>query len=313
MFSASTEVVNAASDTYVQLVSANGVSHWLDARALKVFIDKQTALALSHVSDLEQSLRDWDEQAGDLVGFTFVDQPGKADIVCSWTEDARQLNNGQEAGHAVTSFNMTGISGAKILLLSKANGKLISDAEMRRTCLHEIGHALGLDGHSDLPSDVMYTSGLDKSQANPLPSSRDISTLKALYALESGPPTKVAGNASGSPLDRCIQLNNEGTKAALSGNQLLAIKKYEEALVLQPGNETAQKNMCISYNILAAGSAKTGNLGEAESFFKKALACQSQNPNAAALKMTLENYAKILRALKRSSEAEQMEARAKAL
>ena len=68
-------------------------------------------------------------------------------------------------------------------------GKLLSTKELHNTVLHEIGHALGIMGHSNNPADLMYMStNQDRIEA---PGSKnfafftpnDISTLKLLYKL----------------------------------------------------------------------------------------------------------------------------------
>jgi predicted Zn-dependent protease len=52
------------------------------------------------------------------------------------------------------------------------------------TLLHEMGHALGLGGHSPSPADVMY--GRVNAAGRPELSERDRTTLRALYARPNG-------------------------------------------------------------------------------------------------------------------------------
>ena len=52
-----------------------------------------------------------------------------------------------------------------------------------RIALHEIGHALGINGHSSDSKDIMFMS-VDKNQTTL--SRRDVETLKALYKLKPG-------------------------------------------------------------------------------------------------------------------------------
>ena len=35
-------------------------------------------------------------------------------------------------------------------------GKVFDDSDIYATAIHEIGHALGISGHSDNPKDIMY-------------------------------------------------------------------------------------------------------------------------------------------------------------
>ncbi len=55
-----------------------------------------------------------------------------------------------------------------------------NDAGMMITSLHEMGHALGLWGHSNDPNDVMYVTG---PAAGAILSARDVLSINALYSL----------------------------------------------------------------------------------------------------------------------------------
>ncbi len=77
-----------------------------------------------------------------------------------------------------------------IVLYSKdPHGNFFSDKELYNTALHEIGHALGIMGHSYSSDDLMYMSSDNKSFYTPYRSSfqylssQDINTIKLLYRL----------------------------------------------------------------------------------------------------------------------------------
>ncbi|MBW4699357.1 MAG: matrixin family metalloprotease [Aphanocapsa lilacina HA4352-LM1] len=48
--------------------------------------------------------------------------------------------------------------------------------------VHELGHAVGLWGHSDDPEDIMYPEMRGVHE----PSGRDLQTLRRLYAMPAG-------------------------------------------------------------------------------------------------------------------------------
>jgi predicted Zn-dependent protease len=55
----------------------------------------------------------------------------------------------------------------------------MDEIEIMRTCLHEVGHALGIDGHSADVNDVMYFSESAKHMGTL--TRRDMVTIIRLY------------------------------------------------------------------------------------------------------------------------------------
>ena len=67
------------------------------------------------------------------------------------------------------------------VLISKTDpiGFIQNDAALLKVALHEIGHAIGIIGHSNSINDIMYYS--TASTKNTSPSLRDIDTINKLY------------------------------------------------------------------------------------------------------------------------------------
>lgn len=76
-----------------------------------------------------------------------------------------------------------------VLYAKDPHGNFFSDKELYNTALHEIGHALGIMGHSYSSEDLMYMSSDNSSFYTPYRSSfqylssQDINTIKLLYKL----------------------------------------------------------------------------------------------------------------------------------
>ncbi len=68
-------------------------------------------------------------------------------------------------------------------VVDRANGRLLTNEEMLTACLHELGHAIGLWGHSPIAADVMSPASAARA-----PTRRDVATLSRLYDLPLNTP-----------------------------------------------------------------------------------------------------------------------------
>jgi hypothetical protein len=71
----------------------------------------------------------------------------------------------------------------KIFVLDR-HGLLLPD-QVERVALHEIGHAIGMRGHSPIPADVMYEVARDRLGPEGL-GAEDVNSFLSLYAIPSG-------------------------------------------------------------------------------------------------------------------------------
>ena len=84
---------------------------------------------------------------------------------------------------------------------------LLPADQVERNVLHEVGHALGMRGHSPIPADLMYEVARDRRVERL--STEDVRSFRALYALPNGtvyaavphanPPARPAAHAPGGP------------------------------------------------------------------------------------------------------------------
>lgn len=151
---------------------------------LKVFIPK-TSTVRGYKPEYEKILTDafkkWQTATGDKVRFDFVDNIENSDIDCTWKDDPTEAVFKAEGGHAHLDTLMGKVKHAKIFLLTVWSMNLApTDALMGKLALHEVGHSLGIIGHSDNRDDIMFFT-IDVSPKEGEVSQRDVKTLNELY------------------------------------------------------------------------------------------------------------------------------------
>lgn len=134
---------------------------------------------------LIKSFQDWGNQSGGKLSFKGVSDPKAADIVCTWTADTSKFMNTAEAGETIVYGSAKGIHHCTIQILTVPHpmspGLPMSEPRLRWICLHEIGHSLGLGGHTRNPQDIMFfTAPLAEIWKELTP--RDINTIQSLYS-----------------------------------------------------------------------------------------------------------------------------------
>lgn len=184
-------------DNYIyNAMLSKDIVHWnIESFPLKVYIEKANDVPEHYNKSVEDAFIHW-MQVFSFIRFTRVNDEKGADIVLKYAPySGNNCQNGVckhivavtypviDKHHRLVNMDMT---------IHKTNyaGEIYSKDEIYNSTLHEIGHALGVMGHSDDSEDVMYSSsnskasylfGLKKSRRNF--SKRDINTVKLLYRL----------------------------------------------------------------------------------------------------------------------------------
>lgn len=134
-----------------------------------------------------------------LFAFEFTDKPDEADVCVFWTHHfvdkhglglfendirgmtSRHLLPVKQVMQALQSNNLEMVRRSRkpvviLLRTTQSDGQPMTQPRMRAASAHEFGHALGIDGHSPYPTDLMsvfYGRGVQ--------SPNDVATMRYLY------------------------------------------------------------------------------------------------------------------------------------
>jgi predicted Zn-dependent protease/Flp pilus assembly protein TadD len=139
------------------------------------------------MENVHQAFDRWSQATGGRLRFREVGVPEQARIYIA-LQPGPLMAPGASIGHA--SFNMMTLNSDDPMRELKVNiavntGELHSDIplphrqeQVSKLLLHELGHSVGLWGHSNDPGDIMYTHPIVSTL-----SSRDLKTIRRLYDL----------------------------------------------------------------------------------------------------------------------------------
>jgi len=183
----------SSSDYFSEVTGQSGVFKFPAKKMpVKVFIKQLSAseavsmpgYRASFPTILKICFEDWAQASGGLIRFVYVESSG-ADIDCIWTADANQFVNSAEAGETRLSMSKSGkiVHGnIEILTVPMEQTLPLTDNRLRKICLHEVGHVLGLTGHTRNPDDIMFFTPVEIADRHTELKSRDINTLVRLYS-----------------------------------------------------------------------------------------------------------------------------------
>lgn len=175
---------------YFDALVQDGVYQWPVTKfPIKVYLEPGEGISgyRSNFNPLLRAAFDaWTEASNGRLSWIEVKEKSKADVVCRWSNVAKERAEGTEAGNTKTytlfntQTNCGTIKRATMDLLTRLPERIFTDAEIQKTTLHEVGHAFGVACHSPQRHDIMFAA-VSASQ-DPQLSDRDISTINRLYA-----------------------------------------------------------------------------------------------------------------------------------
>lgn len=181
---------------YLNRLSAK-VVHWTHPeQGIKVFIANGASIPNWKPEDqglVQAAYSEWQQAMEGRVHFEWVSEPDEADTIVSWMERPKavssteaeakpqELRNGecqtQTADDKLIQDNI-------VVALNTTEGSPASANSIYNTLLHEIGHSLGMGGHSSNPADILFPSNRYDDGGRKHLTQRDIQTVRMLYALK---------------------------------------------------------------------------------------------------------------------------------
>lgn len=193
-------IMNTYGHNYIeQTPYGNNILRWdISTFPLKVCIDFpiEDKLPEYYRAEITKAFYQWQSSAS-FLKFTFVNNQKDAQIIVKFLPlpENKCSKNGCKYVVAYTepTIKNNKLKKMTITMYDKdAYGNYFSDKELYNTILHEIGHALGIMGHSYSTDDLMYMSNEEQQQNNiymrfrssfQYISPKDINTIKLLYNL----------------------------------------------------------------------------------------------------------------------------------
>lgn len=263
-------------DNYIKNMYRDGILYRWKPGSINVYIQPGPNQALA-----KKAFSEWESKTSQVVPFVFIDNPTYAKIKVFFVDKLNKssYNGAFEAGNCSYQFQGNYMAGATLNILTVSpNGQKITNSALYNVLLHEIGHSIGLLGHSTNPSDAMCTaerrigSGLSK---------RDINSATTLYRgyLNYDKSTlanakineyKTFANKIPSNPQSWIDLGNSYIQAKQYAQ---ALESYQKALNLGSNDVNLFINMSSAYYNL-------GNYTNAALSCKRALAVDGSNSKA---------------------------------
>ena len=131
--------------------------------------------------DIYTAFKEWMVAGGGCIRFVDANTEKNADIRVYFVKDIPDSPKAQ----GVTTFSTAGKymtrATIRIQYTNIFNPKIkISDKKIYGVAIHEIGHAIGLNGHTKDLNDVMYPT-TEFTRIGIHPSARDVATVRTLY------------------------------------------------------------------------------------------------------------------------------------
>ena len=203
----------------------------------------------TYLESFRYAMREWEAAADGRIQFQEVKATDDADIRVRWQRGGlTQITDTALGKTELSRLSETDFKVGMVLSLRESGlATLLSSEKMRTVCLHELGHAIGLWGHSPDSADVLFFAATAQR-----PTDRDKATLLNVYAVPLHAPQY---EAAITVLKTQIEANPKhlrshyllGTVNFDKGKMDAAITNFKACLILDPDFQQANEKLLIAY------------------------------------------------------------------
>lgn len=140
-----------ASLGYAGCLEKGHLRHWPHF-PLRIYFAPGVLNSPDRLKQVEAGFDEWVEATSGVVCYCVVAEEAGADIVVSISSQLVLPKDARSLGQTVLNFDDAVMTRATLQLVPRDD----DPAQFQEICAHEFGHALGIDGHSDDPHDMMY-------------------------------------------------------------------------------------------------------------------------------------------------------------
>ena len=263
-------------NNYIQYVLTNGnIAKWMKM-PITVYIEPKKQKGV-----VQKSFEKWQAATDGLIKFAFSQNPNsQITVKFKDTLENKTEQSSFVAGYSKPYYKNGNLSKSEITILAidPDTGETIDDDIIAFTALHEIGHSLGLNGHSTDENDVMFESSEEPKENLSL---RDINTIKLLYTVDAQRLEQILKGGQGKKLEQLLAYVKKFPNKAVGYGNLgdyyksknefaKAIQAYQKAIAIEPASAEY-------YNLLGTTYEKAGDATKAFSNLKRACDLEPSN------------------------------------
>jgi hypothetical protein len=273
---------------YLSVLGPTGSARWRPSHnPIKVWIspgEQVQGYNAEFLPVVKQAFEEWEQASAGKIKFAFVSESDHPDLSVRFSPKHIEIDC--EGYTYVTPKSDGFIDDASITLITFDKEQRPESTEaMHCLALHEIGHALGLTGHSKGTKDIMrphinVTTGQHYSL-----SEADRKTIARLYNADPFAATRPLALAK-MGLRPAVQkhqiLNNDAVYAMNHQQFPIAIEKLNQALELEPTYSYAKENLQVAYYNWALQEIQQGHYAKALNLAEQSVQWAKKQNNSSA-------------------------------